>query len=139
MKRLMSVIVSCLVIAAMTAMSLPEASAAMAKQKAMTKQKDGTYVVNTTTLGSNVNGYGGTTPLKIYIKKNVIVKVEALPNRESPQYFYNVSQYLLGKWKGMKVSKAAKADVDGVTGATFSSKAVKENVKLGVAYYQKRK
>ena len=39
----------------------------------------------------------------------------------------------------MKASKAATAQVDGVTGATFSSKAVKENVKRGIAYYQKHK
>ena len=43
------------------------------------------------------------------------------------------------KVNGMKVSKAATVQVDGVTGATFSSKAVKENVKRGIAYYQKHK
>lgn len=30
-------------------------------------------------------------------------------------------------------------EADGVTGATFSSKAVKENVKRGIAYYLKHK
>lgn len=35
----------------------------------------------------------------------------------------------------MKASKAATVQVDGVTGATFSSKAVKENVKRGITYY----
>ena len=33
----------------------------------MKKEKDGTYVVNTTTLADDVEGYNGTTPLEIHI------------------------------------------------------------------------
>ena len=39
----------------------------------------------------------------------------------------------------MTVKEAQKAQVDGVTGATMSSDAVKENVKRGLDYYQKHK
>ena len=105
----------------------------------MSKQSDGTYVVNTTTLAKDVKGFKGNTPLKIYIKSNKIVKIEPLTNRESPQYFAKVKQGLLNKWYGMKASKASTTQVDGVTGATFSSKAVKENVKRGAKYYVKNK
>lgn len=105
----------------------------------MNKQSDGTYVVNTTTLAKDVKGFKGATPLKIYIKSNKIVKIEPLTNRESPNYFAKVKQGLLNKWYGMKASKASTAQVDGVTGATFSSKAVKENVKRGAKYYVKNK
>lgn len=105
----------------------------------MSKQSDGTYVVNTTTLAKDVKGFKGNTPLKIYIKSNKIVKIEPLTNRESPNYFAKVKQGLLNKWYGMKASKASTAQVDGVTGATFSSKAVKENVKRGAKYYLKNK
>ena len=41
----------------------------------MKKEKDGTYIVNTTTLAQDVEGYNGPTPLEIHIKKNKIVKV----------------------------------------------------------------
>lgn len=105
----------------------------------MTKQADGTYVVNTTTLAKDVKGFKGTTPLCIYIKNNKVVKVEALANQETPNFFGKVKQGLLDKWKGMKTAKASTANVDGVTGATFSSKAVKENVKRGVKYYMAHK
>ena len=105
----------------------------------MSKQSDGTYVVNTTTLAKDVKGFKGNTPLKIYIKSNKIVKIEPLTNRESPQYFAKVKQGLLNKWYGMKASKASTTQVDGVTGATFSSKAVKENIKRGAKYYVKNK
>ena len=105
----------------------------------MTKQADGTYVVNTTTLAKDVKGYAGTTPVEIYILKNKIVKVVALKNQETPKYFARIKKALLAKWEGLKVSNAEKTEVDGVTGATMSSDAVKENVKRGVNYYKKHK
>lgn len=105
----------------------------------MSKQADGTYVVNTTTLAKDVKGFKGNTPLNIYIKAGKVVKVEALANQETPNFFNKVKQGLLQKWNGMKASKASTANVDGVTGATFSSKAVKENVKRGVKYYMAHK
>lgn len=102
-------------------------------------KENGVYVVNTTTLAANVEGYIGPTPLKIYIKKNKIEKIEALKNQETPKYFAIIKKQLLDKWNGMTVKEAQKAQVDGVTGATFSSDAVKENVKRGLEYYQKHK
>lgn len=49
-------------------------------------------------------------------------------------------QGLLPKFAGMKLSTAAKAsEVDGVTGATMSSRAVKKNVAAAVKYYQTHK
>ena len=106
------------------------------KDEVMTKE-NGTFVVNTTTLGKSVLGYASPTPVKIYIKKNKVEKVEFLKNQETPKYFARIKKLLLTKWEGMKVSKAQKTDVDGVTGATLSSDAVKENVKRGLNYYKK--
>ena len=105
----------------------------------MTKEADGTYIINTTTLCKDVKGFRSNKPLSIYKKKKKIVGIKPLANRETPNYFNKVKQGLLNKWNGMKASKAATVQVDGVTGATFSSKAVKENVKRGIAYYQKHK
>ena len=68
-----------------------------------------------------------------------MLRIEALKNQETPKYFLKVKKLLLNKWDGMTVKKAVSADVDGVTGATFSSDAVKENVKRGLDYYQKNK
>lgn len=98
----------------------------------------GTTVVNTTTLAKDVRGFKGATPLKIYIKKNKVVKVETLKNQETPQYF-NKAKALLSKYEGQTVSKAAKLKVDGVTGATFSSKALIKNMQAGLNYYKKHK
>ena len=106
--------------------------------KVMTKE-NGVYIVNTTTLTEDVIGYNGTTPLKIYIKDDKIQKIETLPNEETPRFFEMVKSGLLNKWNGMTVAKAATAEVDAVSGATYSSNAVKANVKAGVKYYQKHK
>lgn len=115
------------------------AFAATSGDNVMRKQNDGTYVVNTTSLCANVKGYRGATPLEVHFKNNKIVKIVALANRETPRYFQKVKTSLLDKWNGMTASKACKADIDGATGATFSSKAVKANVKAAAAYYKKNK
>jgi electron transport complex protein RnfG len=113
-------------------------SAAPQGDEVMTKE-NGTYIVNTTTLGKDVQGYVSTTPVKIYINKNKVEKVEFLKNQETPKYMAKVKKALLNAWDGLKVKDAATKKVDGVTGATFSSEAIKKNVQLGLEYYQKNK
>ena len=108
-------------------------------QDVMKKEKDGTYVVNTTTLAKDVEGYNGTTPIEVYIKKNKIAKVVPLKSQEGPKYVAKVKKGMLPKYEGMNVKKGTVADVDAVTGATFTSEAIKENVKRAVAYYKKNK
>lgn len=101
-------------------------------------EEDGMTVINTTTLADDVEGYAGTTPLKIYIKKGKIEKIEGLKNMETPKYWALIKRDLLGKWNGLTVKKAAEQKVDVITGATYSSEAVIENVKRGLDYYNKK-
>lgn len=130
MKRLMMTVSCCsLMVVALTLMS-------WAADDTMTKE-NGMTVINTTTLGKDVQGFLGATPLKIYIQKNKVVKIEAMKNQETPKYFLKVKKHLLDKWNGVKVKDAKKMKVDAVTGATYSSKAVIENVQLGLDYYSK--
>ncbi len=105
----------------------------------MKKEKDGTYIINTTTLAQEVEGYSGPTPVEVYIKKNKIVKVVPLKMQDGPKYLAKVKKGMLTKYEGMNVKKGVVADVDAVTGATFTSDAIKENVKRAVAYYKKNK
>ena len=105
-------------------------------------QENGTYIVNTTTLATDVVGYLETTPLKIYIKGDKIQRVEALPNQETPKYVFKVKKELLTKWDGKKVKDVMREinpQTDVITGATYSSNAVVENLKRGLQYYQKNK
>jgi electron transport complex protein RnfG len=124
----------CAAVAAVVLLS----SANKKDDKVMTKE-NGAYVINTTELGKQVDGYVGPTPLKVYIRKNKIEKIEFLPNQETPKYWNACKKHLQNKWDGMKVSEAKTTEVDGRTGATFSSDAVKKNVKLAIEYYEKNK
>ncbi|MCR5312759.1 MAG: FMN-binding protein [Bacteroidaceae bacterium] len=117
-------------------------SASAADDKVMTQQPDGTYVINSTTL-CNVRGYRATTPVEVYIQKGKIVKVVALPNKETKQYFEKITTGLLPRYTSLKVAKAkrqAKVEtVDACTGATFSCKAVQKNISAALDYYEANK
>ena len=100
----------------------------------LTKEK-GVTVINTTDLATDIEGYVGTTPVKIYIQGDKVLRIESLENEETPKYFDMVEKKLMKKWNGMPVKTAEKAKVDVVTGATVSSEAVIENVRRGISYY----
>ena len=109
-------------------------------QQVMRKEKDGTYIVNTTTIANDVEGYAGPTPVEVYIKKNKIVKVVPLKTMDGPKYVAKVKNGMLTKYEGMKIEKKNPLPkVDGVTGATFTSDAMREHINRAIAYYQKHK
>lgn len=105
----------------------------------MTKTADGTYIVNTTTLAKDVEGYAGPTPVEVHIKKNKIVKIVPLKSFDGPKYVAKVKKEMLPKYENMNVKKGTVEDVDAVTGATFTSKAIQENVRRAVEYYKTHK
>ena len=94
---------------------------------------DGTTVVNTAPLGSKVYGYGGKVPMTIYLKDGKVAKVEAQPNSETPDFFEE-AKAILDSWTGKTIQEAIDLPVDAVSGATYSSDAIIENVRLGLAY-----
>ena len=110
----------------------------IANDDTMTKE-NGVYIINTTELGKNIEGYNGPTPLKVYINKNKVEKIEFLKSMESPKYYAKVKKALIDKWNNLKVNDAKKLQVDAVTGATYSSEAVIKNVQLALDYYQNHK
>ena len=121
-----------LVIAAVALMSAAQKDSAIAKE-------NGVVIVNTTTLAKDVEGYNGPVPVKIYIKKNKIEKIEVLKNQETPKYLALVKKSLLNAWDGLTIKEAKAKKVDAVTGATFTSEALIENVNKGLDHYQKNK
>lgn len=101
-------------------------------------QPDGTFVVNTRVLAKDVQGYGGPVPLKIHIDKDgKLTAIEAEPNAESPSFFDRAKE-LFSRWQGKTIDEAMAEDVDAVSGATFSSKAIIRNVQRGLAYAKQR-
>ena len=97
---------------------------------------DGTVVINTTGLAADIQGYAGMVPLEISLKDGVVTGVEALENDETPDFFEEVMP-LLDRWDGLSIDDAQVLEVDVVSGATFSSKALIGNMQRGLAYAAK--
>ena len=140
--RLLSLVVVVLVLAAAAILrdgrilghDLREAHEAKAlKNDTLEVTPDGAFVVNTKPLAKDVQGYGGPVPLKIHIKDGRVAAVEAEPNAESPDFF-NRAKTLLNHWQGKSVDEALAEEVDAVSGATFSSRAIIANMQRGLAY-----
>ena len=114
-----------IVIAFLCAAVCVVAAAAGAKPK--------TIVVNTTKSGKSVMGFAGTTPVEITVTDGKVEKVVALPNQETPAYFQKVLESpIFTKLIGKTVQEASAVRLDAVSGATFSSKAVIENINIGL-------
>ena len=140
--RLLSLVVVVLILAAAAILrdgrilghDLREAHEAKAlKNDTLEVTPDGALVVNTKPLAKDVQGYGGPVPLKIHIKDGRVAAVEAEPNAESPDFF-NRAKELLNHWQGKSVDEAMREEVDAVSGATFSSRAIIANMQRGLAY-----
>ncbi len=96
---------------------------------------DGTRVINSTSLAKDVVGFAGLTPVSIEIKDGVITKIEAHKNEETPSYFSKVLRSgFLDNWIGKTLSEAAELEVDVVSGATYSSRALALNINRAGAY-----
>ena len=144
--RLLSLVVVVLILAAAAILrdgrilghDLREAHEAKAlKNDTLEVTPDGAFVVNTKPLAKDVQGYGGPVPLKIHIKDGRVAAVEAEPNAESPDFF-NRAKELLNHWQNKSVDEALTEEVDAVSGATFSSKAIIANMQRGLAYAKQR-
>lgn len=146
MIRLLSLVVVVLILAAAAILrdgrilghDLRQTHAAVASvaqgSDTLSVQPDGTFVVNTRVLAKDVQGYGGPVPLKIHIDKDGrLTAIEAEPNAESPSFFDHAKE-LFSRWQGKTIDEAMAEDVDAVSGATFSSKAIIRNVQRGLAY-----
>lgn len=97
-----------------------------------------TTVVNTTKIAADVKGFKGPVPLEIHLKDGKVQKVVALKNSETPSFFQKAAK-LLTAWNGKTVKEASTMHVDAVTGATFSSNAIINNVRKGLNSVQKSK
>jgi uncharacterized protein with FMN-binding domain len=117
--------------------SRPSKVAKVVKNDVQQVLDDGTVVVNTSSIGKDIEGYAGAVPLKVYIKSGRVEKIEALQNSESPDFFNRARAGLFDKWIGKSVEDAQQTNVDAVSGATYSSKAIIANVQRALQYAAK--
>ena len=111
----------------------PARAHAALEAEAVAETSADTLCVNTTDLAKDVIGFNGTTPLLIKLVDGRIVAIEALPNAETPGYFRRVkSSPLFTAPIGKTPAEVLGMQLDAVSGATFSSKAVIENLHRGL-------
>ena len=92
-----------------------------------------TLKVNTKELAADVMGFNGTTPVEISICEGVITEIKALPNQEGPRYLQRALESgLLDRFVGKTPEEARALKVDAVTGATYTSTALIENIRRGL-------
>ena len=105
---------------------------ARTKKKTTTKKANTAQVIYTGDIASKVIGYNGTTPLNITVKNGVIESIEVLPNQESPAYLKRAKDKVLPQYIGKTVAEAKKLNADIATGATYTSKAIIQNIQMGL-------
>ena len=102
----------------------------------LTQKEDGTAVIDTTSLGKDINGFSGPTPLLIHVRDGKVVRIEALPNQDTPEFFSATEEDgFREQWYGKVVVEALATPVQPVTNATYSSSAFIQNVQAGLAAY----
>ena len=127
MKRIIYIIVAALLISAV----IP--GAAFSCRSGGAGAAADTLKVNTTNLAADVEGFNGPTPVEISVVKGKITRIRLLPNQETPAFLQSVIDAgLLKALDGKTVEDASKVKLDAVSGATYSSKAIIENIRRGL-------
>lgn len=95
----------------------------------------GTEIIHTAPLCSKT-GYAGSTPLDIEIDhQGRVLSITPLPNAETPG-FMRRAESLLANFIGQPLDQAGSISVDAVSGATYTSEALKANVQAASQYYR---
>ena len=98
--------------------------------------EDGSIMVNTSQLDLDIRGYNGPVPLKIRIDPSgKVASIAVMDNSESPEFLQHaLDGGLLEQWIGRNAGQILAApDIDAVSGATYTSKAIIANVRAGLA------
>lgn len=92
---------------------------------------DGRVLYSSELLGKDIIGYAGNTPLYVLTKDSHIIQVVCGSNSETPGFLKRVQRHgLFDQWNGKSFAEATQLKVDGVSGATFTSDAVKKNMQV---------
>lgn len=120
------------VAAALMLIASAQADAKTTPKKKSSHKTQAEQVIFTGELAKRVIGYSSTTPLNITIKDGKIAKIEALPNKETPQYFKKATTKVFAQYEGLTIDQALKLKADVATGATYSSEALIKNIQMGL-------
>ena len=81
-------------------------------------------------------GYNGSTPVFVYLDKdNTIQSVVGGANDETPGFYRRAAEGILDKWNGLSVNDAISQEVDVVSGATYTSQSLINNLRTILTVY----
>ena len=92
------------------------------------------YAVYSKPASDTIRGWNSDTPVMVALnKKKVVIGVYMMDNMETPRYLDRVADAgLLTRWNGLSVKKARAKEVDAVSGATYTSRAVIQSVRAAL-------
>lgn len=81
-----------------------------------------------------IEGFDGVVNVAVVLKNDRIIGIAIGKNSETPRWIQKVrASGFMEKWNGKTLAEAEKLKVDAVTGATYTSEAVKSEVKAVVS------
>lgn len=87
-------------------------------------------LISSAPYASQVKGFAGPTPLFLFLDTSgKIQAITSEENAETPHFFRRAQESLLPHWLGLTAEAGANLQVDAVSGATFSSRAIIENIR----------
>jgi hypothetical protein len=96
---------------------------------------DGVRVISSQRIAQGISGYGGVTPVRIHLRDGKIKRIELLENRENSEFMNSViDAKLLHFWYGLTPQQALQLNVDAVSGATLTSKALIQTIEKTLEY-----
>ena len=131
-KKIISICAALLMIIAPHAVTLSQTKIKTKGKVPAVRMSGDTLIVNTTTSGRNIFGYGGPTPIEVKILNDCIVDVTALPNLETEEYFEPSFKILKEIWTGLTVKDLQEYVPDAVTGSTYTSRALIQNMQEAI-------
>ena len=131
-KKIISICAALLMIIAPHAVTLSQTKIKTKGKVPAVRMSGDTLIVNTTTSGRNIFGYGGPTPIEVKILNDCIVDVTALPNLETEEYFEPTFKILKEIWTGLTVKDLQEYVPDAVTGSAYTSRALIQNMQEAI-------
>lgn len=97
------------------------------------------YIVNTTEIGKDIIGFKDAVPCVVTIKSDGSIQSVQIcdNNQETPKFVERVKENLLPKMEGANAETIK--NIDGITGATFTSNAVLRNADVALKYFETNK
>lgn len=98
-------------------------------------------LISTSPIADDIIGYAGEVPVVIAVCNNDVIKgVRLQANYETPHFIKKINRKsFFNSWDKMTVQEALTADVDVVSGASMTTRAVKKGVQLRLSNYLETK